>query len=88
MQCGTGGAGVNTNSAWGYQAFPVPFTGYTPHVVCTMNASAYDKMFVIQVCNITTTGFNYSKRYMNNAMVNLGWGNAVGETFEWIAMIA
>jgi hypothetical protein len=58
----SGGAGVSTASSLGYQAFPTAFSS-TPHVVCTMNAENLVNVYVISVCNITTTGFNYNKRY-------------------------
>jgi hypothetical protein len=85
MQCGNGGAGVNTSSVLGYQKFPVPFTYYTPHVVCTMNSPSLAVVFDIQVSNITPNGFYYNKRWQPNS--GGGWGAAT-ESFEWIAMIA
>jgi hypothetical protein len=84
FQSGNGGGGVNTSSTLGWQAFPVSFAGY-PNVICTMNSSSLTNNFVIQVCNVGTTGFNYYKRYQN--VSGGAWGAAVGESFEWQATV-
>jgi hypothetical protein len=80
-----GGGGVSTATSLGYQAFPTPFSSI-PHVVCTMNSPSLAYVFIIQVSNITTTGFNYNKRYQN-ASGGGAWGAATGESFECIAYV-
>jgi hypothetical protein len=42
-------------------------------------------MYLIQVCYVGTTGFNYDKRYQNVA--GGAWGAAISESFEWHAMV-
>jgi hypothetical protein len=79
-----GGGGVSTASSLGYQAFPTAFSSI-PHVVCTINTGSLVNVFVIQVSNITTTGFNYNKRYQN--VSGGGWGAAVSESFECLACV-
>jgi hypothetical protein len=78
-----GGGGVSTASSLGYQAFPTAFSSI-PHVVCTMNSPSLAYIFIISVCNITTTGFNYNKRYQNVSGV---WGAATSESFECLAYV-
>jgi hypothetical protein len=79
-----GGGGVNTASSLGYQAFPTAFSSI-PHVVCTMNSGSLVNIFVIQVSNITTSGFNYNKRCQN--VSGGAWGAAISESFECLAYV-
>jgi hypothetical protein len=79
-----GGGGVNTSSSLGYQSFPTAFSS-TPHVVCTMDSASLVNVYVIYICNITTSGFNYNKRYQNAS--GGAWGAAISESFECLAYV-
>jgi hypothetical protein len=81
MQSGTSNGG---GSSTGTITFPVTFNN-TPVVIATILNQNTANVYIVEITSISPSGFSFIKRFQNASSAG-AWGNALTESFYWIAM--